>query len=90
MKRTVTDVKTKSIECDGLAKAELIVTAKIKTEIYTEIVEGHGYHEIQEIETTIDLISIEVVIDGVGIDISKRLTKEQKSYLESEEIWEEN
>lgn len=65
---------------------ELVVSYNIREE-ESQIEECHGFHELgggHEVE----LLSVEVVIAGIGIDILKQLNdKQQQRVIDNLEIW---
>ena len=72
---------TETFEIESI-KGELLVSYSeviIKNE--PNIEECHGTHVINNDDVIITLLSVEVVICGIGIDILPRLTKKQKNNI---------
>jgi hypothetical protein len=84
-----TNTQTMIIDND-FSKMELLVTYDYNViERPERIEECHGFHSFSEDEVEVNITSVEVVIGGVGIDITKQLSKNQLSIIEdSLEIYE--
>jgi hypothetical protein len=49
--------------------------------------EGHGFHQFEDVETkSISIHRVCIDFEGVNIDITSRLTKEEKKDIESQ-LW---
>lgn len=49
--------------------------------------EGHGFHQFEDVETKeINIETVKIELEGCVIDITSRLTKEEKKDLESQ-LW---
>lgn len=68
---------TTNFKTDIIEGAELLVTYEYSRSTRTE--EFHGTHTF--IEEEINLLSVEVVIAGIGIDITYMLTPKQKQAI---------
>jgi hypothetical protein len=68
---------TTNFKTDIIEGAELLVTYEYYRTTRTE--ECHGIHTL--IDEDINLLSVEVVIAGIGIDITDKLTPKQKQAI---------
>ena len=51
-------------------------------EVPLRVEEGHGYHYFDDSDYEVDLKKVYIEIKGVQIDITDRLTKEEKQRIE--------
>jgi len=77
------ETSTETLEIEGI-KGELLVTYDYEIIKLPKRIECfYGEHEFNEDEINCNITSVELVIKGVGIDVTKLLSEQQKEEIKN-------